>query len=490
MLNKFIKIWYKVSHAGVQEGMTIALEKKIVLSNQLAIIFLLVFSLMNFVLMIFEPVDYHILYSFISIFSLLIVPYMNNRGGYHTSAFLISVLTPFFTFYWGSMVYDHHPSIINYVSPRLFLTALIAIPFIVIDKSKKLSLFISLAFIFVLIIFLDSYLSWQGYAFSPENIDFESYKNIRFYATFAGFILLFSLIFLSNINVKYEDKILQLISQLKQSNDELEQQSYALQKAYNIIELKNKKITDSIEYAGKIQQAFLPSSNALQKAYPESFILYLPRDIVSGDYYWVHENEDYKIIIAADCTGHGVPGAFLSVLGITLLNDLVLAQKIVQPDILLNELRKQVKIALNQTSFETAQKDGMDISVAVIHIHTSKLMFSGAYNPLYIIRKNELIVLPATRQPVGIYRKEKDFELQVINLQKADMVYIFSDGYVSQFGRERSEKYGYKRFKNMFIQIADYNAKEQKKYLVNELTQWQYEYEQVDDILVIGFRIT
>lgn len=480
--------WLYLIRLGVSESMSISLQKKVILSNQLAFLFFVVFILMTTVSLFFAEFDIGILYSYLSILLLLFVPFLNSKGKYHISAFLISVLTPFFSYIFGTIVTTDNVTFNMYIVPRIFMISMLSIPFIVIDKTKKILIVISIAFILFLLFSLDYYLKLKGFAFDEKNIDFIPYRTINYYVGFAAFVLLFGLFFLTNINAKYEDKILLLVDELKNANIELEQQKMTIQNAFEIIDNKNHKITDSIEYAKKIQTAFLPANSFFQKILPDSFILFLPRDIVSGDFFWITENENKKIIVAADCTGHGVPGAFLSVLGLTLLNNIVISRNIIQPDIILNELRKNVKISLGQFDDFSEQKDGMDISVCVLENKT--LQFSGAYNSVYVVRNNELIVLKADRQPVGLHIIEKDFTLRTLNLLTDDVIYMFSDGYISQFGGENNDKLSSKRFKNLILEIHQEKINLQQKLLLDFFENWKgYKNEQVDDVLVIGIKI-
>lgn len=256
------------------------------------------------------------------------------------------------------------------------------------------------------------------------------------------------------------------------------------------IELKNKNITDSILYASRIQNAVLPPENIISEILPEYFILYKPRDIVSGDYYWVTKKGDEVVIAVADCTGHGVPGAFMSMLGVAFLNEIVnRLEKLTSADIL-NQLREQVKSSLRQNDKESNSKDGMDIALCVLNLKDKCLQYAGAYNPLFIINKNKFNQIRADRMPIGIYLKEKDsFTNHIVYLNSGDSIYMFSDGYIDQFGGKNGKKFLAKNFKKLIIEIQDLSMKEQKEVLNRTLEEWKGNREQVDDILVMGFRI-
>jgi len=255
-----------------------------------------------------------------------------------------------------------------------------------------------------------------------------------------------------------------------------------------IVEQKQ-AITDSIIYAKRIQSAVLPSKEFAEEILPEHFILFKPRDIVSGDFFWMTQKGSKTIVVAADCTGHGVPGAFMSMLGVSFLNDIVNKNETVQANLILNKLRADVKRTLDQTGKKDEAKDGMDIALCIIDYETNKLQYAGAYNPLYLYRKDELLQIKADKMPIGIYIKEKEsFTNHELDLQKGDTFYIFSDGYVDQFGGARGEKFKSKKFKELLLNLQSKKLSEQKEILDNTLTEWRGEYSQLDDICVIGVR--
>ncbi len=253
----------------------------------------------------------------------------------------------------------------------------------------------------------------------------------------------------------------------------------------------------SINYAQRIQQAVLPSSLMAEDILGEHFILYKPRDIVSSDFYWLKQLSNFTAVVAADCTGHGVPGAFMSMLGSSFLNEIVTRRSLDSAGEILDRLRKKVKESLGQTGAEGEQKDGMDISFYIIDMENMELQFSGTFNPLYIIRKTnseqngtyELIQLKADRQPIGIHIKERGFTNHTFKIQKGDTLYSFSDGYVYQFGGETGSKFKSSRFQELLLDIQDKSMFEQKAIPERAMRKWQGNLEQVDDVLVIGVRI-
>ncbi len=254
------------------------------------------------------------------------------------------------------------------------------------------------------------------------------------------------------------------------------------------IEKSHKHITDSINYAKRIQEAMLPSNEIFNNNFNEHFVIYLPRDIVSGDFYWAEKYGNKIIYAVADCTGHGVPGAMLSMLGISLLNKITTQNMELKASEVLDNLRMEVKTSLKQIGKnDNETKDGMDIALCIIDKNTGVLQFSGAYNPLYIYRKDELTILKANRQPIGIYIKEKKFINYEFQLQKGDIIYSFSDGFADQFNSE-GKKYKIKRFRELIKNIASSKLQKQKAILKNEFETWKSSNQQMDDIVIAGIK--
>jgi serine phosphatase RsbU (regulator of sigma subunit)/tetratricopeptide (TPR) repeat protein len=277
----------------------------------------------------------------------------------------------------------------------------------------------------------------------------------------------------------------------KKSHQELEQTNIEISNQKSLIEIKNKEITDSINYARRIQRVLLTSDKYISKYLNDFFILNKPKAIVSGDFYWAVEIDNSFIIVTADCTGHGVPGAFMSLLGINYLNEIVIEQKITQPDLILNALRSAIIEALNpEGSNEAEGKDGMDLVLCKYDFTNMQLTFSCANNPLWIYRQGEFMEFKADKMPVGKSPKEDvPFTLQTVALQKGDVVYAFTDGYADQFGGPKGKKFMYKQLKDTLANNIALPMKEQKSLLASNMASWQGNLEQVDDILIIGIRI-
>ena len=263
-----------------------------------------------------------------------------------------------------------------------------------------------------------------------------------------------------------------------------------LKSAYDLIEEKNRDITASINYASRIQRAMLPGPSDLKGLSSKSFILYLPKDIVSGDFYWFTRISGKLIIVAGDCTGHGVPGALMSMLGISFLEEIVNEREITESGQILNELRKEVQRALHQKGTKEEAKDGMDIALCVIDRSKKMVQYSGAYNSLYLIRNEELLEYPADRMPIGIFDlSDKSFTSQDFTLLPNDIIYMFSDGYADQFGGPNSKKFKYSALKELMIKIHNLPLKEQKKILESEFLKWKGANPQTDDVLIMGLRL-
>lgn len=254
---------------------------------------------------------------------------------------------------------------------------------------------------------------------------------------------------------------------------------------------KNKHITDSINYAKRIQHATMRPEEDLYKIYPNCFILYLPKDIVSGDFYWYSQKGKHLIIAAADCTGHGVPGAFMSMLGIAFLNEITGRMNKYSAGTILERLRENVIKSLHQSDEGESQKDGMDIALMVLDTETNIIQFAGAYNPLYILRNNDLIEEKGDRMPIGIHaRDEETFTNHEIQLEKGDELFVFTDGYADQFGGPNGKKLNYKKFRSILQESCSIeNSSDKREFLNAAFREWRTDYEQLDDVLVIGVSI-
>ncbi len=295
-----------------------------------------------------------------------------------------------------------------------------------------------------------------------------------------GFVLI--LLFSALLYKQFREK--------KKANALLREQNLEIKNQRDQIYEQKRAITDSIKYASKIQTALLPPYENFHGEFSECFLLFKPKDIVSGDFYWTTKKDSQTVIAAVDCTGHGVPGAFMSMLGVAFLNEIVNSSKELKANEILNELRIRVVTSLHQTGREGESQDGMDIALCVVDKDNSKLQFAGAFNPLVVVRNKEITVLPGDKMPIGIFRQgAKEFKNNVVEIQEGDAFYIFSDGYADQFGGKSKKKFLIKRLKELLSSISDKTMSEQKELLEQNFTSWKGNYRQIDDVLVIGFRV-
>ncbi|MBN2215097.1 MAG: SpoIIE family protein phosphatase [Bacteroidales bacterium] len=255
--------------------------------------------------------------------------------------------------------------------------------------------------------------------------------------------------------------------------------------------LKNKNITDSINYAHRIQSALMPSEKQFKNIFPDSFILHIPRDIVSGDFYWINEIKDHIFIAAVDCTGHGVPGAFVSIIGCELFRKLTNIDGINKPSEILNNLNKDFREVFGDVENITL-RDGMDVAFCSLNKISKTLEFAGAFNPLYLIRENSIIEVKGDRNSVGLDHPDNlnnEFTNHNIQLQTGDIIYMFSDGFADQFGGPEGKKYKYRRFRHLLLALHHLPMNRQHDFLHRSITEWKGNLDQVDDILVIGLKI-
>ncbi len=278
--------------------------------------------------------------------------------------------------------------------------------------------------------------------------------------------------------------------QKKRDNELLKKQKKAIEEQRDKINKQKKDITDSILYAKRIQTALLPPNTLLDNLLSDYFVLYKPRDIVSGDYYWVSNKNEKTVIVAADCTGHGVPGAFMSMLGMAFLNEIIQQENDILSDALLNKLRENVIVSLRQTGKIGETKDGMDLAMTIVDRKNQRLQFSGANNPLVLIRNGEILQYKGDKMPIGISDKaNSSFTSHVIDFKPGDTFYMYSDGYVDQFGGPDNRKFMSKSFREMLLNIQDKTMKDQETYLNETIDNWRGSTEQIDDILVMGIKL-
>jgi serine phosphatase RsbU (regulator of sigma subunit)/flagellin-like hook-associated protein FlgL len=284
-------------------------------------------------------------------------------------------------------------------------------------------------------------------------------------------------------NIKLEEKNKTILLQ----KDEIEKQRDLAAAQRDQIGYQKRHIEDSIMYAKRIQTALIPSLELFSDKL-EHFVLYKPLAIVSGDFYWVSTQVNPQVIISADCTGHGVPGAFMSMLGVTMLNEIVNGKHILMPDQIIENLRQGIIRSLKQVAEEDSIKDGMDIAVCVVDFENNILWYAGANNPLYLVRGGELTHYRADKMPVAIHYKMEPFTLHKIDLQKGDAFYIFSDGYADQFGGPKQKKYMSMQLRETLVSMAGMPMLKQGERLNEIFEEWRGDGPQIDDVTMIGVR--
>lgn len=281
-----------------------------------------------------------------------------------------------------------------------------------------------------------------------------------------------------------------IFNRLRVSNHQkkiIEEQKMIVEQQKILVEEKQKEIVDSITYAKRIQDAILPPFAVIKQYFSDSFVIYLPKDIVAGDFYWMEITDKHIFLAAADCTGHGVPGAMVSVVCHNALNRAVREYQLIDPALILNKTRELVieQFAKNDADV----KDGMDISLCVFSKNLTQLLWAGANNPLWIVSNNQMKEIKGDKQPIGMHTMQTNFTSHKIDLHKGDSIYIFTDGYQDQFGGDNGKKFKASRLKQTFLDIADKNMKEQENYISQRFIKWKGKLEQLDDVCVIGIKI-
>lgn len=311
-------------------------------------------------------------------------------------------------------------------------------------------------------------------------------------------MILFGMIFIVIISIV----IVQAYRSKNKSNLLLAEQKKQIEEQKYLVEEKNQEIIDSINYAKRIQSAILPPDEMVAEYFPQSFIFYAPKDIVAGDFYWMNTTKNEVLIAAADCTGHGVPGALVSVVCNNSLNRSVNEFKISEPGKILDKTRELVIAEFEKSKEEV--KDGMDIALISLQLYASnyfdsdqenslgvQLKYAGAHNPLWLVRKGatEVEEIKANKQPIGKFDQPQPYETHALELHKGDTFYLFSDGFADQFGGEKGKKFKSSNFKKLLLSIQDLNIEEQKTAIVKAFEDWKGNFEQLDDVCVIGVRV-
>lgn len=522
-----MNLWQKVAVLGVKDDMSISKQKSTIFFNIVMRIALLVMSSVAIAMFLFLDFKFVPIGIFASLPLIGLSLILNYKGKVELSVFITSLLFPLY--FLGLSIFaklnGEGLTLINAIIPRFGIMIMASISFAVLGFDSPQKAFTGAGFGLLILIFFHPIHQIFGITIMELELKASDVTTLIIGLTGLFVFILMLTSIMQKINKEYEiivtkqrDELLQKNSEINEQKEEILSQNAEIeaQKNYLIeknqkIEQQNSQITASILYASNIQAAILPKLNDLQQNF-DSFIFFKPRDIVSGDFYWFRKIENKLFVAAADCTGHGVPGAFVSMLGVSFLNSIILEKSISETDDILNHLRDMIKYSLHQKGEIGEQKDGMDIAIYSLDLQDNNLSFSGAQNPLYLIRDKfdeglieqiksdkqkrflsndnySLLELKPDKMPIGVHVVEKPFSKQHFSLQKNDLVYIFSDGFIDQFGGEKNEKFMSGRFKKFLLTIADKKIAEQHVLINQQLESWMNNVAQLDDILIIGVKI-
>jgi serine phosphatase RsbU (regulator of sigma subunit) len=478
--------------------MAISEQKKLILTNQISILMFLFIVIYISISIMFKLIALNIsILVYVLSSSILVIPYMNSKGYYRLTSFNISVCFPVAVLIFSTVTklkFHDNIDIIYYFIPRLLLLGSLVIPLILIDLKHKASLVTAVLINLIAVISYDYVTGLFGVGFGSLPVTVVKYNLINIFIFLPYLLILFGIIFLLSINLKYEKLVQVLLGTLKEKNEILENQKGQIEKIHL-------EITDSINYAQRIQTATLPDHKLLSLYFEDYFILFKPRNIVSGDFYWFSKIQDKLIFCLADCTGHGVPGAFMSLLGISFLREIVNNEQFSEPSEILNRLRNEVIGALNQKGVYTEQKDGMDISLFSLSLKSREngdsisyeFKWAGANNPCWIIKNNKLEELLPDKMPVGIHEQMLKFKSVTVILNKGDKLYMSTDGYRDQFGGPSSKKFMSGHLKSLILENSTNSMSMQKKIFEQKIEEWRSGFgtvhEQTDDISLIGITI-
>jgi len=533
-----MKFWNRISKLGVIEETDYETQRRIILLNRIAFtLFFIVLTLKTLVLALgLQQFTFQTIVTFFAVFGILLMPYFNKLGYYKFNAFAFSILAPACFLFFGTISQSAN-SIVNinhYYVPRIFIMGWIVFPLILIDSRKKGLLFIAILFNVICLLSFESVVNHIGVPFNSETVNFNHYESISYFMMLPIILMILAFLFLTNLNRKYEEQIIGLNTTLTNKNNDLEKynkeiieqkdiisvqhseleqyneeiicqrdliadKNELLENAYSKIELINKKLNDSIGYAESIQRAVLDKEQLPDNYFQESFILFKPLSHVSGDFYYYKKFEindkPCLVVAAADCTGHGIPGGFLSMLGMVLISEIIQNDIITNAADILNHLRDRIKSTLNQTGKLTDQQDGMDMALCIYYPETKEMEYAGARNPLCIVKSTgEFQLIKADKQPIGVFLKEKNFTNHHIQFDGGEMVYVFSDGLLDQFGELEEKKLKLNYLQNLLVPKAKNTCEIQKQEINSFLNEWikpngKNESEQMDDIVIIGMRI-
>jgi serine phosphatase RsbU (regulator of sigma subunit) len=454
MFDKFFVFWHKLSMIGLKNHENVLEFRNVIIINRLLFVFELVLLFYLPIELIFNGLE--LIPLVLLLMSLIAIPfYFQSKRLFNLSRYYIFIIGICFICMAGLLVGKETGNYIAFVP--IVMVGIILFP---TRKQKFISFTILLS-----IYFLQLYL----FKITDPLFILPTETKEHFSIIFFSLALVFNFILgyhLTTVNNEFEDII-------------------TLQK--NELTTKNLEITDSITYAKRIQKAILAPEKLIKDLLKEVFILYLPKDIVAGDFYWLEKKNDLVYVAVADCTGHGVPGAMVSVVCNNALKRSLFEFGLINPADILNQSREIIIQEFKHSEEEI--KDGMDISLCAFDFNKQKLFWAGAHNPLIIIRNGEWLEYKANRQPVGVHIDMQGFTNHEIKLEKDDMIYLFSDGYTDQFGGEKGKKLKIKVLKKMLIDLHQEHLEQQKDKLFHAFHRWKGENEQVDDVCIVGIKI-
>jgi phosphoserine phosphatase RsbU/P len=447
---------HKIARTGVRPDTPFHLRNKITVLNNAN---LLITFISIFYTVVGAYYEYYlaIVFTFFSIFSTTLAFFMLHRGRYrfvfHYIMWYGCIFLASFSYLFGGLNNSHYYFLFMPVACNILF-----------DELKP-----TLIYLFVAILLMLASVAYIDYCepYYPMDADLKpfGYPNV----VFVSLLIFLGVRLFKQDNVRYADTI----NEQRQSLEE-----------------KNREITDSINYAKKIQSALIPSAEAFNAHFRDSFIVFKPKDIVSGDFYWITKKGAKIFYATADCTGHGVPGGFMTMLGISFLDEIVNERNVDEPAEILNQLRDRIVSTLKQSGSAGENKDGMDIALCCLDTETRMLRYAAANNSVYVLGASDrrLRELKPDKQPVGFHHQPAPFTSNMLQLEEGDCVYTFSDGYADQFGGEKGKKFKYKNLEELLLRShTDFAL--QESLLNDTFEKWKGELEQVDDVLLIGIRV-
>jgi len=473
-----IALFRRIMRWGVKEEFPDYLKRRIILCNQLAMSCVVLALL---VIVCFPSISLRLVTPFLVLggYSLSLIL---NRIHYDIPArFIVSV---FPTLALTLQLILLMPAGVYILAGRVVILAGLSFPLVLFDIREKWKLWLAIGFITACFLGIEP----LNDAFRIGEGTFTNVHNTllrHFVLAISALILILAFWYQQIIVKKAEDQSARLL-------DETLEQKEEISTTLEVVSHQHIELTNSVVYARRIQEAILPPLKTLTDLYPDSFVLYLPKDVVSGDFYFIHRKKDELLIGAFDCTGHGVPGAFMAVLGNTLLGQILHEATEIDPAEVLDALDLSVRSCLKQFGGGSESRDGMDASIVVLRPAENQLLYAGANNPLYYFRRGEhdIISIKADKRPVGGGQYEaKPFTLTKLNLSEIESFYLFTDGFADQFGGQKGRKYMYKNFRRLLTRTRPFPVDEIRQTLCDELRHWQGDNKQVDDVLVLGVKL-